>query len=239
MWHVQSLFSLINRSPRAATLMMRALTFQRFVDWSFKHYLTIAPPDFVSHGQAARGKWGSWTAPATKRSCWPRGVTPTPSRSSIAATHGRSRAILVRRTGDPEAAADLLAETFAAALTGLDRFDPARGDAAAWLYGIARHQLARRARHGAVEERARRRLGWSAWSCPTPTCARSRRVTTPTIALEGLPPDQRAAVHARVVQEQDYAQIAAASGSTEPAVRQRVSRGLATLRSRLAREEQR
>jgi DNA-directed RNA polymerase specialized sigma24 family protein len=42
-----------------------------------------------------------------------------------------------------------------------------------------------------------------------------------------------------VVQEQDYAQIAAASGSTEPAVRQRVSRGLATLRSRLAREEHR
>jgi DNA-directed RNA polymerase specialized sigma24 family protein len=32
---------------------------------------------------------------------------------------------LVRRTADVEAAADLLAETFAAALTGLDRFDHA------------------------------------------------------------------------------------------------------------------
>jgi menaquinone-9 beta-reductase len=48
MWHVQSLFSVINRSPRATTLMMRALTFQRFVDWSFRHYLKIAPPEFVS-----------------------------------------------------------------------------------------------------------------------------------------------------------------------------------------------
>jgi RNA polymerase sigma-70 factor (ECF subfamily) len=66
---------------------------------------------------------------------------------------------LVRRTGDPEAAADLLAETLAAALTGLDRFDPQRGDAAGWLYGIARHQLARRHRRGSVEDRARRRLG--------------------------------------------------------------------------------
>jgi DNA-directed RNA polymerase specialized sigma24 family protein len=66
---------------------------------------------------------------------------------------------LLRRTGDAEAAADLLAETFAAALTGLNRFDPGRGDGAGWLYGIARHQLARRARRGAVEERARRRLG--------------------------------------------------------------------------------
>jgi hypothetical protein len=60
MWHVQSLFSLINRSPRAATLMMRALTFQRFIDWSFKHYLNIAPPAFVSQGRppAASGDHG-------------------------------------------------------------------------------------------------------------------------------------------------------------------------------------
>jgi flavin-dependent dehydrogenase len=52
MWHVQSLFSLINRSPRAATLMMRALSFQRFVDWSFGHYLNIAPPQFASQTPA-------------------------------------------------------------------------------------------------------------------------------------------------------------------------------------------
>jgi flavin-dependent dehydrogenase len=60
MWHVQSLFSLINRSPRATTLMMRALTFQRFVDWSFGHYLNIAPPEFASHGRppAASGDHG-------------------------------------------------------------------------------------------------------------------------------------------------------------------------------------
>jgi flavin-dependent dehydrogenase len=60
MWHVQSLFSFINRSPRAATLMMRALTFQRFIDWSFEHYLRIAPPEFVSQGRppAASGDHG-------------------------------------------------------------------------------------------------------------------------------------------------------------------------------------
>src|SRR3954467_8965934 len=58
MWRVQSLFSLINRSPRATTLMMRTLSFQRFVDWSFGHYLNIAPPEFVSQGQppAASGE---------------------------------------------------------------------------------------------------------------------------------------------------------------------------------------
>src|SRR3954454_25397774 len=154
--------------------------------------------------------------------------------------HARALAgFLVRRTGDAEAAADLLAETFAAALSGLDRFDPARGDAAGWLYGIARHQLARRARRGSVEARARRRLHMERLELTDADLRALEACDDATIALEGLPADQRDAVRARVVQEQDYAVIAAASGSTEPAVRQRVSRGLATLRQRLAREEQR
>jgi RNA polymerase sigma factor (sigma-70 family) len=154
--------------------------------------------------------------------------------------HARPLAgFLVRRTGDAEAAADLLAETFAAALTGLDRFDPARGDAVGWLYGIARHQLARRARRGAVEDRARRRLGMERLDLGDADLRAIEACDDATVALQSLPPDQREAVHARVVAEQDYAAIAAASRSTEPAVRQRVSRGLATLRKRLAREEQR
>jgi RNA polymerase sigma factor (sigma-70 family) len=154
--------------------------------------------------------------------------------------HARPLAgFLVRRTGDPEAAADLLAETFAAALTGLQRFDPARGDAAGWLYGIARHQLARRVRRGSVEERARQRLRMERLELSDADLRAIKACDDATIALEGLPTDQRAAIHARVVQEQDYAAIAEASGSTEPAVRQRVSRGLATLRSRLDGEEQR
>jgi RNA polymerase sigma factor (sigma-70 family) len=154
--------------------------------------------------------------------------------------HARPLAgFLVRRTGDAEAAADLLAETFAAALKGLDRFDPARGDAVGWLYGIARHQLARRARRGAVEDRARRRLGMERLDLGDADLHAIEACDDATVALQSLPPDQREAVHARVVAEQDYAVIAAVSGATEPAVRQRVSRGLATLRERLAREEQR
>src|SRR3954452_5442568 len=65
----------------------------------------------------------------------------------------------LRRTRDAELAADLTAETFAAALDGLRRFDPGRGPAVAWLYGIARRQLGTALRRGAVEDRARRRLG--------------------------------------------------------------------------------
>jgi RNA polymerase sigma-70 factor (ECF subfamily) len=54
----------------------------------------------------------------------------------------------VRRTGDAEIAADLVAETFAAALEGCGRYEPARAPAGAWLYGIAHHELAQRARGG-------------------------------------------------------------------------------------------
>jgi len=48
LWRVQSLFSLVNRSPRVMTGVLRALDSQRFVDWSFGHYLNIAAPEYVS-----------------------------------------------------------------------------------------------------------------------------------------------------------------------------------------------
>src|SRR5688500_8123335 len=72
---------------------------------------------------------------------------------------GPLMAYFARRTRDAELAADLTAETFAAALAGAHRHRPERGAAAAWLYGIARRQLSHATQKGAVEDRARRRLG--------------------------------------------------------------------------------
>jgi len=63
------------------------------------------------------------------------------------------------RTHDRGLAADLCAETFATALDDAHRFDPARGLAVDWLYGIARRLLNEAGRRGAVKGRARRRLG--------------------------------------------------------------------------------
>jgi DNA-directed RNA polymerase specialized sigma24 family protein len=51
--------------------------------------------------------------------------------------------------------------------------------------------------------------------------------------LAELPSDQRAAVEARVLRERSYEDIAHETGSSEVAVRMRVSRGLSTLRGRL------
>src|SRR5665213_1528838 len=64
----------------------------------------------------------------------------------------------LRATHRGDLAADLTAEVFAGALASLASFDSTRGHARAWLYGIARHELADAWERGAVEDRARRRL---------------------------------------------------------------------------------
>ena len=54
--------------------------------------------------------------------------------------------------------------------------------------------------------------------------------------IDELPGDQSAALRARFVQGRSYAQIAGAQQATEGAIRQRVSRGLASLRRRVKEE---
>jgi len=139
---------------------------------------------------------------------------------------------LVRRTRDPETAADLCAETFAAALQGAQRYDPERGPAVAWLYGIARHQLATAARRGTVENRARRKLGMAPIELSDAAIERIEALAATESALAALPGDQRDAVHARVIEERDYAEIAKSLRTSESVIRKRVSRGLAGLRER-------
>jgi RNA polymerase sigma-70 factor, ECF subfamily len=142
---------------------------------------------------------------------------------------------LVRRTGDAELAADLCAETFAAALDGLHRFDPARGPAVAWLYGIARRLLSHAARRGVVEDRARRRLGMAPLELTDAALERIEAEASEVAiaALDALPADQQAAVRARILDERDYVDIARTTRTSEAVVRKRVSRGLAGLRSRM------
>ena len=49
---VQSLVSRVNPTP-AMTPALRLMDHQRFIDWSFGHYLRIAPPEFALEGGAA------------------------------------------------------------------------------------------------------------------------------------------------------------------------------------------
>jgi RNA polymerase sigma factor (sigma-70 family) len=144
-------------------------------------------------------------------------------------------AFFLRRVRRADLAADLTAETFAAALGSRRTHDPERGEARGWLFGIARNVLASSLRRGRVEDDARRRLGLERLVLDDAALARVEElVGAPALgALEELPPEQRAAVAGRVVEERSYEELAAALRCSESVVRQRVSRGLRTLRSRL------
>jgi hypothetical protein len=82
------------------------------------------------------------------------------------------RAYFLRRVRDPELADELTAETFAAALLDLRG---ARGDAVAWLYGIARERLTRALEGGRAEDGARRRLALSRVDADTLEAAARQR----------------------------------------------------------------
>jgi RNA polymerase sigma factor (sigma-70 family) len=138
------------------------------------------------------------------------------------------------RVGDDEVAADLTAETFAAALASVGRFRAKKGPAAAWLFGIAHNTLAMSARRGRVEARARRRLGMPPLELTDALIERIDTLAGPALELVGdLPAEQEQAVRARVIDERDYADIAKDLRCSEAVVRKRVSRGLAQMREEL------
>ena len=146
---------------------------------------------------------------------------------------------LARRTRDAELAADLTAETFAAALTARRRYRAHKGSAAAWLYGIALKKLADAQRRGYAEDRARRRMGMERIELTDADIARIEGLAgdrTASLLVAGLRPDQRDAVVAHVVHERSYEEIAGELATSEAVVRKRVSRGLAAARRRIGRE---
>jgi RNA polymerase sigma factor (sigma-70 family) len=145
-------------------------------------------------------------------------------------------AFLAKRTRDPELAADLTAETFAAALASRARYRPAAGAPSAWLFGIAMKKLADAQRRGYAERRARRRLGMERIELTDADVARIEALgeqLTASALVELLVPDQRDAVRAHVVDDRSYAEIASAEHVSEAVVRKRVSRGLASVRKRM------
>ncbi len=140
---------------------------------------------------------------------------------------------MLRRVRDPELAADLAAETFAAALLSVERFRPEQGAAAGWLFGIARNVLNRSLERRQVDDRARRKLQMAPVEF-TPdvldTIAALDAEREVAAVLAGLPDAEAEAVRARVIDGTDYAQIAVDLRCSEQVVRKRVSRGLARLR---------
>ena len=149
--------------------------------------------------------------------------------------HAVVLAFLARRVQQPELAADLLAETFAS-LLALVR-DPQRAVPpipVAWLLVTARNLLIDSHRRGTVDDRARRRLAMRPVVLDDRDLERVEEISAETdlmreLALR-LEPDQLQALQARVLDEREYAEIAAQLKCSESVVRKRVSRALGVLR---------
>jgi RNA polymerase sigma factor (sigma-70 family) len=143
----------------------------------------------------------------------------------------------LRETGNREVAADLAAETFAAALIASPRYRSQKGSVGTWLLGIARNKLRESRRRMRVEDSARRRLGLEPVALSEHDFERVEELASldPDVLglLESLSPTLREAVSEHVVFERSYEEIASELSCSESVVRQRVSRGLRTLRSEL------
>jgi RNA polymerase sigma factor (sigma-70 family) len=141
-----------------------------------------------------------------------------------------------KRTLDPEAAAELTAETFAEAFASRRTYRDTGANGVAWLYGIARHQLGRFFRLGRVDGAARRRLGMRERPLPPEDYERIEDLVdfapmreALVEALGSLEDDQREALRLRVIDGLPYPVVAQRLRCAEATARQRVSRGLRRL----------
>ena len=145
-----------------------------------------------------------------------------------------------RRTLDPDAAAELTAETFAEAFASRHRYRERGVGGGPWLYGIAKHKLSRFFRDGAVDARARRRLGLPDREISDADYERIEELIdfervgrAIADALTTLSTEQREAMTLRVIEQRPYSEVAEMLACTEQTARARVSRGLKRLASLL------
>ena len=144
---------------------------------------------------------------------------------------------VARRVLDGEVALDITAEAFAQAFCARRSFRGSTdAELRAWLLTIARRQISRYLRRGAVERRALRKLGASV---PVVHDDDLREIEesaelaqlreTIGSELDRLSGDQRDALRLRVVDERPYDEVAEMLGISEQTARSRVSRGLRAL----------
>jgi len=150
-------------------------------------------------------------------------------RDAVLAFHGA-------RVREPELAADLTAETFAAALLAVhDRSRELPEQPVAWLFTIAHSKLVDSYRHRRVEADARGRLALERVEVDDEDIERINAIVDATDFVAHLasllPPDQFRALIARFVEDRRYADIAAELRCSPVVVRMRVSRALKALRN--------
>ena len=146
---------------------------------------------------------------------------------------------VTRRLLDPTHADDIVAATFLAAMESARGYDPARGEPAAWLYGIARHILATHHRRQAADARAAARLASYRPVGPAHEDAvrveerldAARRIGPVTLVLDELPRAERELVELVVADDLTVPEAAARLGIRPGTARMRLAR----VRARLLR----
>ena len=139
------------------------------------------------------------------------------------------------RTRDHEVTSDLTSETFAVALENMHTFDPTQGNGGQWLQGIAANLLKRFWRRNRSTVRAQHRLEIESINLVDEAVRELEAADAGLdgerlrLALQRLPAKNRRAVHLRVVEDLNYAQIADQLDCTPGAARVRVLRGLKRL----------
>lgn len=144
---------------------------------------------------------------------------------------------LTRRLHDVDAAAELWSECWAQAFASWHRCRASSpAEAEAWMFGIARHQLAAYYRSGTIERNVLERLQWETPALDGMLDQELEQVAELDLlrtvlrgALRDLPRKRRQAVGLRIVHGLSYREVATRMGCSEQAARAHVSRGLRRL----------
>ena len=156
---------------------------------------------------------------------------PEETFDTVYAEHAqRVYAFLAYRTGDPQLAEDLLADTFERAFRARAKYDRTRGPA--WLYTIGLNVLRDNARRRSAEARAVERAAELVPAAGAPAFGVEDRDEVMR-ALEDLAPEEREAVALRYGADLTMPEIAAATGESLTTIEGRIYRSLRKLRAKL------
>ena len=159
--------------------------------------------------------------------------TPTDDFDTVYAEHAqRVYAFLAYRTGDPQLAEDLLADTFERAFRARARYDRRRGSA--WLYTIGLNVLRDHARRRATEARAVERATELVPATTASAFAGVEERDEVMRALELLAPEEREAIALRYGADLTMPEIAQVTGEPLTTVEGRIYRSIKKLRAKLS-----
>jgi RNA polymerase sigma-70 factor (ECF subfamily) len=142
--------------------------------------------------------------------------------------------------GDPQAAADVLQDTWLDAVSHVGQFDPKHGELRSWLFGIARRRVAlhwrQRLARDDTTKAAQAEIPVEVLDgalVPDDVIEHLERAAVVQATLLALPPERRQVLVDKYVEELSVAQIAARTGKSPKAVESLLSRAREQFRALL------